>query len=178
MMFGCSQPVAQDSRVTDILTRVQTDNVSQTAVLLDEFGKLNLKLDGLGEMNAKLDAVKTAIEAIPAGGDLLPPEPPSSPLKAEPQAPPASSKPTLYISTIEFCRPCKKLKKDIEDGLFNDFEVRFVDDPDWTGGFPLIRWQEDGQWKYFQDPTTKRNIGYGPGVLQLLKDRLLNDGSI
>lgn len=167
LLLGCSQPV-QDNRVSEILARVQTDNVTQTSVLLDEFGKLNVKLD----------AVAAAIEAIPAGGDLLPPEPPSSPSKAEPQAPPASSKPILHISTIKFCRPCKDLERDIEKGLFNDFDVRIVDDPDWGEGYPVIRWQEDGEWMYFRDPTTKRNIGYGPGVLQLLKDRLLNDGSI
>ena len=167
LLLGCSKP-AEDNRVAEILSRVQTDNVTQTSVLLDEFGKLNIKLD----------AVKTAIEAIPAGGDLLPPEPPSSPSKAEPQAPPAFSKPILYVSTIEFCRPCRKLKKDFEDGLFNDFDVRFVDDPDWDEGFPVIRWQENGEWMYFRDPVTKRNVGYGPGVLQQLKDRLLNDGSI
>lgn len=167
MFIGCSTP-APDNRVAEILSRVQTDNVSQTTVMLDEFNKLH----------TKLDAVKTAVEAIPAGGDLLPPEPPSSPSKAEPQAPPASSKPILYVSTIKFCRPCRDLKKDIEDGLFVDFEVRFVEDPDWAEGFPVIRWQENGEWMYFRDPKTKQNIGYGPGVLQQLKDRLLNDGSI
>lgn len=167
LTLGCSKP-APDNRVAEILSRVQTDNVTQTTVLLDEFGKLNIKID----------AVKAAVEAIPAGGDLLPPEPPSSPSKAEPQAPPAFSKPILYVSTIKFCKPCKDLKRDIDKGLFSDFEVKFVDDPDWTEGFPVIRWQEGGEWKYFRDPKTQTNIGYGPGVLQLLKDRLLNDGSI
>jgi hypothetical protein len=168
VLLGCSTPPAPDNRVAEILSRVQTDNVTQTTVLLDEFGKLNIKLD----------AVKAAVEAIPAGGDLLPPEPPSSPSKAEPQAPPAFSKPILYVSTIKFCRPCRDLTKDIEKGLFNDFDVRIVDDPDWTEGYPVIRWKEEGEWMYFRDPVTKRNIGYGPGVLQQLKDRLLNDGSI
>lgn len=167
LIVGCSKP-APDNRVAEILSRVQTDNVTQTEVLLSEFGKLH----------TKLDAVKTAVEAIPAGGDLMPPEPPSSPLQAEPQAPPAFSKPVLHVSTIEFCRPCKQLEKDIEAGLFNDFDVKIVEDPDWTEGFPVIRWQEGGEWRYFRDPKTKRNIGYGPGVLKLLKDRLLNDGSI
>jgi hypothetical protein len=154
--------------VAEILARVQTDNVTQTTVLLDQFGKLNIKLD----------AVKAAVEAIPAGGDLLPPEPPSSPSKAEPQAPPAFSKPILYVSTIKFCSPCIALEKDIKAGLFDDFEVKFVNDPAWDQGYPVIRWQEEGQWKYFRDPRTKMNIGYGPRVLQQLKDRLLNDGSI
>lgn len=167
VLLGCSQPVP-DNRVTEILARVQTDNVTQTTVLLDEFGKLNIKLD----------AVKAAVEAIPAGGDLLPPEPPSSPSKAEPQAPPAFSKPVLYVSTIKFCKPCRQLTKDIQDGLFKDFEVKIVDDPTWTGGYPVIRWKEGSEWMYFRDPKTQTNIGYGPGVLQLLKDRLLNDGSI
>lgn len=167
VLLGCSQPVP-DNRVTEILARVQTDNVTQTTVLLDEFGKLNIKLD----------AVKTAVETIPAGRDLMPPEPPSSPSKAEPQALPAFSKPILYVSTIEACSPCRQLKKDIDAGLFDDFEVRTVEDPAWSEGFPVIRWQEEGEWTYFRNPRTKRNIGYGPGVLKLLKDRLLNDGSV
>lgn len=165
LLVGCYPPVA-DSRVGDILSKVQSDNFKQTAVLLDKFDNLN----------TKLDAVKVTIETIPTGA-AVPPEPPSTPSQATPSAAPVfESKPVLYVSYTKFCLPCKKLKKDIDTGKFSDFIVKELPDDTWSQGYPVIRWKKDGQWMYLVRNTVdsnggpiKTNRGYDSGVVKDLK---------
>ena len=126
----------------------------------------------LGEQTAVLLQIKALVENPPAGGTESP-EPPSSPSQPVPPAPPGQDetvKPTLYVSTIKFCAPCIKLKKDIEAGKFIDFNIVPTEDDTWTEGFPVIRWKEDGKWMYFTDDKGK-NRGYDRNVLKDLKQR-------
>jgi hypothetical protein len=165
LLVGCSPPVV-DNRVDDILSKVQSDNVTQTALLLDKFDNLNIKLD----------AVKIAIETIPTGA-AVPPEPPSTPSQATPSAAPVfESKPVLYVSYTKFCLPCRKLKKDIEAGKFNDFVVKELPDDTWEQGYPVIRWKQDDKWMYlvrdavgFNGEPIKTNRGYDSEVVKDLK---------
>jgi hypothetical protein len=77
----------------------------------------------------------------------------------------------LYVSSIPGCGPCVQLKLDDEAGKFAEagFEVVYVDDPTWEGGYPIIRWVDsEGQWKamMYKDKRGRyRSSGYGPNTI-------------
>ena len=80
----------------------------------------------------------------------------------------------LYATCAPFyCPPCELLKTDHANGLLDDFNVEFIDDPGWEGTYPVIRWHDGERWCYLVHPETKENLGYSPEVLQQLKEKIL-----
>lgn len=170
LMLGCAQPVPVE------VPQVEMQYVDLVKTVTTSSDEIKSKTDEisvkLGEQTAVLLQIKALVENPPAGGTESP-EPPSSPSQPVPPAPPSQDetvKPTLYVSTIKFCAPCARLKKDIQAGKFNDFDIVYLDDDTWTQGFPVIRWKEDGKWMYFTNDKGK-NRGYDKNVLKDLKQR-------
>lgn len=157
-MAGCSQEVKPAVEVTpayvDLVTSAvkgNTDQVGEVKAVLQENTQILLQIKDLVE-NPPTD-----------GADAQ--ESPSSPTMLAP------SVIKLFVSSIPGCGPCLKLKGDDEAGKFAEagFEVEYVDDPDWNGGYPIIRWIDgDGTWKglMYRDRKGKyRSAGYGPGTI-------------
>ncbi len=149
LMLGCAQPVPVE------VPQVEMQYVDLVKTVTTSSDEIKSKTDEistkLGEQTAVLLQIKALVENPPAGGTESP-EPPSSPSQPVPPAPPSQDetvKPTLYVSTIKFCAPCARLRKDIEAGKFSDFNIVPTEDDTWTEGFPVIRWKEDGKWMYF-----------------------------
>jgi len=170
LMLGCAQPVPVE------VPQVEVQYVDLVKTVTTSSDEIKSKTDEistkLGEQTAVLLQIKALVENPPAGGTESP-EPPSSPSQPVPPAPPSQDetvKPTLYVSTIKYCEPCKRLKKDIEAGKFSDFDIVYLDDDTWTQGFPVIRWKEDGKWMYFTNGKGK-NRGYDKNILKDLKQR-------
>ncbi len=170
LMLGCAQPVPVE------VPQVEMQYVDLVKTVTTSSDEIKSKTDEistkLGEQTAVLLQIKALVENPPAGGTESP-EPPSSPSQPVPPAPPSQDetvKPTLYVGVIRFCSPCARLKKDIEDGKFNDFNIVYLEDDTWTEGFPVIRWKEDGKWMYFTNDKGK-NRGYDKNVLKDLKQR-------
>lgn len=170
LMLGCtSAPKVEVPQVEMQYVDLMKTVTSSSDEIKSKTDEISTKL---GEQTAVLLQIKALVENPPAGGTESP-EPPSSPSQPVPPAPPIQDetvKPILYVSTIKFCSPCARLKKDIEAGKFNDFDVRFLDDDTWTQGFPVIRWKEDGKWMYFTNDKGK-NRGYDKNILEDLKQR-------
>ena len=155
------QPVVTVQYVNTVTTLLQTQNSSIVAVKDEVRSNTDL-----------LREIKTLVEKIPVEADA--PETPSTQTKLASTEEP----PTLYISSIDGCAPCRKLERDYKAGKFHPFKVVFVPDPDWTGGYPVIRWEEDGQWKCFgtieRDKDGNefvRSHGYGNDTVDRLKAR-------
>ena len=118
----------------------------------------------LQENTQLLLQIKDIIENPPTGGAEAQ-ETPSSPKTL---APPVI---ILYVSSIPGCAPCQMLKNDDAAGKFAEagFEVQYVDDPAWRGGYPVIRWVDsEGNWKgsMYKDRKGRYvSAGYGPGTI-------------
>ena len=56
----------------------------------------------------------------------------------------------LFVSTIESCQPCRKLKKAVDDGEFSGFDVTYDDGFEGLRLYPAIRFE-----------TTKTTTGWG-----------------
>lgn len=158
VLAGCSQEVKPSVQVTpayvDMVTSAVKDNTSQV-------GEVKAVLQ---ENTQILLQIKDLVENPPTDGAEAQ-EQPSSPTLLAP------SVIKLYVSSIPGCRPCRQLKEDDEAGKFAaaGFEVEYVDDPNWDGGYPAIRWVDmDGNWKYLaysDEGGNYRSAGYGPGTI-------------
>ena len=168
LLVGCNQPAPTSdySTFTPAYVDVVTSKMDQNVVGLTEVKS------AVKENTEVLLAIKALVESN-AGG-VEPQKTPSSDESSPPPAPPLKEepvKPTLYVSTIKFCDPCNRLKKDIEDGKFSYFTVVYLHDDTWTQGYPVIRWKEDGKWMYFTREGKTKNRGYDKNVLRDLKQR-------
>lgn len=164
-LVGCSQETKPTVEVTPAYVDLVTSTVKDTS---NQVGEVKAVLQ---ENTQILLQIKDLVENPPAdGADAQ--EPPSSPTLLAP------SVIKLYVSSIPGCRPCAQLKRDDEKGKFAaaGFEVEYVDDPDWEGGYPIIRWiDSDGTWKglMYKDmervdgewKEVYRSAGYGPGTI-------------
>jgi len=157
-LAGCSQEVKPTVEVTPAYVDMVTSAVKETTT---EVGEVKTVLQ---ENTQILLQIKDLVQNPPTdGADAR--EQPSPPMLLAP------SVIKLYVSSIPGCAPCRKLKKDDEAGKFTDagFEVEYVDDPDWGGGYPIIRWLDsDGSWKglmYKNEDGEYVSAGYGPGTI-------------
>lgn len=157
-LAGCNQEVKPTVEVTPAYVDMVTSAVKDTT---NEVGEVKAVLQ---ENTQILLQIKDLVQNPPTdGADAQ--ESPSSPMLLAP------SVIKLYVSSIPGCRPCRQLKKDDEAGKFADagFEVEYVDDPNWDGGYPIIRWVDnDGNWKGLMYPDGDggyRSAGYGPGTI-------------
>ncbi len=164
-LAGCTSP--QDMRFTvdaatrDQLSQLLTSGEKNTSVVV-------AKLD---EQTAVLQAIKDKLET--AGGAETPGSPPPPPSPSQSAPPAAPEKPILYYSVTSNCAPCNRLKQDIADGLFEDFDMRLLEDDTWTMGYPVIRWRDGEKWRFLVDPRTKRHLGYSRSMIPEFKRILL-----
>lgn len=139
---GCDKAKPIEVKADPPLVAVQYVN-TVTALLQTQNSSIVAVKDEVRSNTDLLREIKTLVEKIPVEADA--PETPSTQTKL------ASTVeiPTLYVSSIEGCAPCRKLERDYKAGKFHPFKVVFRPDPDWTGEYPVIRWEEGGQWKCF-----------------------------
>jgi len=155
------QPVVTVQYVNTVTTLLQTQNSSIVAVKDEVRSNTDL-----------LREIKTLVEKIPVEADA--PETPSTQMKLASAVEPL----TLYVSSIEGCAPCRRLERDFKAGKFHPFKVVFRPDPDWTGGYPVIRWVENGEWMFYgrigKDKDGNEvpvSSGYGSDTIDKLKKR-------
>lgn len=165
LLIGCNQNVPEPAPDFVTYTPKYVDVVTE---------KLDTTASGLTEVKSAVKEntevllqIKQLVETKPAAGGVEPQEPPST---QEKSPPPAPLRPTLYYSSIPNCKPCRDLKRDIEAGLFNDFDIVPLEDPTWPYGYPVIRWQEGGTWMYLVTDKGD-NRGYDRTVLRDLRAR-------
>jgi hypothetical protein len=157
-LVGCSREVKPTVEVTPAYVDMVTSAVKATTT---EVGEVKIVLQ---ENTQILMQIKDLVQNPPTDGDVAQ-EPPSSPTLLSP------SVIKLYVSSIPGCRPCRQLEQDDRAGKFAEagFEVEYVDDPGWSGGYPIIRWVgDDGGWKglMYQDRSGRyQSAGYGPGTI-------------
>jgi hypothetical protein len=163
IFIGCQPPVPQAPKVDIVPAYVDlvTSKVDVTNDLVQEVAKaLTVNTEVLTEIR---DLVRN---------------PPTSEAVAQADSPStqssvlASEVPTLYVSSIPSCGPCRQLERDYEKGKFYPFTVVFMPDQTWTGGYPAIRWKEGDQWKFLGTLDEKGNpvsAGYGKGTIDQLK---------
>lgn len=158
ILTGCSREVKPTVEVTPAYVDMVTSAVKATTT---EVGEVKTVLQ---ENTQILLQIKDLVQNPPTDGDVAQ-EPPSSPTLLSP------SVIKLYVSSIPGCSPCVQLKMDDESGKFAEagFEIVYVDDPSWQGGYPIIRWiGDDGDWKglmYKDRRGQYRSTGYGPGTI-------------
>ena len=169
-IFGCNtvKPV-EVAKPANIVTPQYVDLVS---TLMKENTNQLIQVSNTVKSNTDiLLEIKQLMETRPAEADA--PETPSAQTKLASAGPP-----TLYVSSIEGCAPCRKLERDYKNGKFAPFTVVFRPDPNWEGGYPVIRWQEEGQWKAYgrlvkdsEGNEYVQSLGYDGTTIDKLKAR-------
>ena len=165
LFIGCQPPVENKVDVAPAYVDLVTSKVDKTNDLVKEVS------EALTVNTQVLSEIKDLIENPPTSGADAQAEPPSTQSSVL-----APEVPTLYVSSVSWCRPCRQLERDVKAGKFHPFKVVFSPDPGWEGGYPVIRWKDpDGQWKYHGTTDAQgryQSAGYGPQTVAQLKTLL------
>lgn len=170
-MLGCQQP--QPNFSLSEKDRQSLRDTMEAAAKAASASQQSEIASGFSEVKAELKANTDTLLAIKTKIDQMP-EP------AVKEETPEPVKQKLYYTTIPDCGPCLQLKNDIAAGVFADFDMVELPDDTWSGGYPVIRWKENGQWMYATEPvrdrrgrTTWVQHRYNRQLVDLIKSRLL-----
>jgi len=157
LLAGCAA-VEATPKAPPELPREVVDSIMRQA---DNQAAILTRLDSIQQQTSSIPAIQAAIEEQAKKYD-------ADPVKAEEPVKAADPpKIPLFVSSIESCAPCVKLKADVDSGAFSDFDVQYVSDPG-VDYYPRIRYEDPDRPGKFAFLT-----GYDSRTLPFLKSRLL-----